>query len=180
MFNRVANTIASRFGTLETTQENAKYLPDHLYVNYLQAENMLRTGNTRWTEALISIYESILQEVPDFANAWSGLAEIEYRIETSPVQNFERPESAKRWLERARWSAERALQLDPGLAPGPRPHQSTNTGTAVSPLRPRPPLRILAPVPVVNPCPVTRGMAHHCQSCEPGESGTRHSSASRR
>jgi TolB-like protein/DNA-binding winged helix-turn-helix (wHTH) protein/tetratricopeptide (TPR) repeat protein len=113
MFNRVANTVASRFGTVETTQEKTKNLPDHLYVNYLQAENMLRTGNTRWTEELISAYESILQEVPDFANAWAGLAAIEYRIGTSPVQNFEKPESAKQWLERARWSADRALQLDP-------------------------------------------------------------------
>ncbi len=113
MFNRVANTVTSRFGTVETTQENVKNLPDHLYVNYLQAENMLRTGDTRWTEELISIYESILQEVPDFANAWAGLADIEYRNGTSPVGNFVKPESAKRWLERARWSADRALQLDP-------------------------------------------------------------------
>ncbi len=113
MFNRVAKTIASRFGTLETTQEKAKYLPDHLYVNYLQAENMLRTGAPIWTEELTSIYESILQEVPGFSNAWAGLADIEYRRGTSPVGNFEKPESAKRWLERSRHSADQALQLDP-------------------------------------------------------------------
>jgi len=113
MFNRVANTIASRFGTLETTQEKVKYLPDHLYVNYLQAENMLRKGSRTWTKELTSIYESILQEVPGFSNAWAGLADIEYRNGTSPVENFEEPESAKRWLERSRYSADQALQLDP-------------------------------------------------------------------
>ena len=113
MFNRVANTVASRFGTVEATQEKVKNLPDHLYVRYLQAENMLRTRHPRWTEELISTYESILQEVPDFASAWAGLANIEYRLGTGPVSNFEKPESAKRWLERARLSADRALQLDP-------------------------------------------------------------------
>ena len=113
MFNRVANTIASRFGTLETTQEKAKYLPDHLYVNYLQAENMLRTWRRSKTKELTSIYESILQEVPGFSNAWARLADIEYRNGTNPVENFEEPESAKRWLERSRHSADQALQLDP-------------------------------------------------------------------
>ncbi|MDX2427816.1 MAG: winged helix-turn-helix domain-containing protein [Xanthomonadales bacterium] len=113
MFNRVANTVASRFGTVETTQADANNLPDHLYVNYLQAENMLRTGPTRWTEELPSIYESILQEVPEFANAWAGLAEIEYKNGTSPVGNFKKPGDAKRWLARSRRSAEKALQIDP-------------------------------------------------------------------
>jgi tetratricopeptide (TPR) repeat protein len=113
MFNRVANTIASLFGTVRATREKVKSLPDHVFVNYLQAENMLRTGRTIWTEELTSIYESILQEVPGFSNAWAGLADIEYRNGTSPVGNFEKPESAKSWLERSRHSADQALQLDP-------------------------------------------------------------------
>ena len=113
MFNRVANKIASHFGIAQTTQIQVDNLPDHVYVNYLQAENMLRMGAPRWTEKLTSKYESVLQEAPDFANAWAGLADVEYRNGVSPINNFEKPESARRWLERSRRSAGRALQLDP-------------------------------------------------------------------
>ncbi len=113
MFNRVANRIASRFGMAQTAQVQVNSLPDHVYVNYLQAENMLRMGAPRWTEKLTSKYESVLQEAPDFASAWAGLADVEYRNGVSPIDNFEKPESAKRWLERSRRSADRALQLDP-------------------------------------------------------------------
>jgi TolB-like protein/DNA-binding winged helix-turn-helix (wHTH) protein len=113
MFNRVANRIASRFGMAQMAHVQVKSLPDHVYVNYLQAENMLRMGAPRWTEKLTSKYESVLQEAPDFASAWAGLADVEYRNGVSPIDNFEKPESAKRWLERSRRSADRALQLDP-------------------------------------------------------------------
>jgi len=113
MFNRVANRIASRFGMAQTAQVQINGLPDHVYINYLQAENMLRMGAPRWTEKLTSKYESVLHEAPEFASAWAGLADVEYRNGVSPIDNFEQPESAKRWLERSRRSADRALQLDP-------------------------------------------------------------------
>jgi len=113
MFNRVASTVTSRFGKAETAQDQVKSLPDHVYVTYLQAENTLRMGAPRWTEKLTSEYESVLQDAPDFADAWAGLADVEFRNGTSPIDNFEQPRSAKAWLERSRRSAERALQLDP-------------------------------------------------------------------
>ena len=113
MFNRVANTIASLFGTVEAAREKVKSLPDHVFVNYLQAENMLRISHPRWTEELIPKYEAVVQEAPDYANAWSGLADVAYGNGTSPVVNFENPEGARHWLERSRQSAARALQLDP-------------------------------------------------------------------
>ena len=113
MFNRVASAIASRFGKVEKAQDQVKNLPDHVYVTYLQAENTLRMGASRWTEKLTSEYESVLQDAPDFADAWAGLADVEFRNGTSPINNFEQPGSAKGWLERSRRSAERALQLDP-------------------------------------------------------------------
>ena len=113
MFNRVANTVTSRFGKAETAQDQVENLPDHVYVTYLQAENTLRMGASRWTEKLTSEYESVLQDAPDFTDAWAGLADVEFRNGTSPINNFEQPRSAKAWLERSRRSAGRALQLDP-------------------------------------------------------------------
>ena len=113
MFNRVASTVASRFGKAETAQDQVKSLPDHVYVTYLQAENTLRMGTPRWTEKLTSEYESVLQDAPDFADAWAGLADVEFRNGTSPIDNFEQPRSAKAWLERSRRSADQALQLNP-------------------------------------------------------------------
>lgn len=113
MFNRVANTIAALFGPVNTAQEKVKNLPDHVFVNYLQAENMLRMRHPRWTEELIPMYESVVQEAPGYANAWSGLADVAYGNGTSPVVNFENPEGARHWLERSRQSAVRALELDP-------------------------------------------------------------------
>ncbi len=113
MFNRVANTIAALFGTVEAAREKVKSLPDHVFVNYLQAENMLRISDPRWTEELIPKYESVVQEAPDYANAWSGLADVAYGNGTSPVVNFENPEGTRHWLERSRQSAAQALQLDP-------------------------------------------------------------------
>jgi len=101
MFNRVASTVTSRFGKAETAQDQVKSLPDHVYVTYLQAENTLRMGAPRWTEKLTSEYESVLQDAPDFADAWAGLADVEFRNGTSPIDNFEQPRSAKAFYRKA-------------------------------------------------------------------------------
>ena len=128
LFNRVAGSVSDRvtgkvsepFGEGNSPAVNS--LPDELFVQYLEAQLVLRqrTPNKRNKTAIDFIvaangFETVTQAAPYFAEAWAGLAEAAFRISILPKLNFDQQQEARMWREKASHSADQGLLLEPRL-----------------------------------------------------------------